>query len=356
MSEPKKIPLQKFDYQLPENLIGQTPIKPRDSARLLILDKYSGQISHKIFYNIIDYLNHGDVLVLNNSKVIPARLIGQKITGGKIEIFLLKKLLPLSEGEKPRSGRGGGSTWQVLIGGKIHPGQKVIFPDNIYARVIKKYDDKSWLVKFNCQDKKLFSIGQVPLPPYIKKKSQMEDYQTVYAKTTGSVAAPTAGLHFTKKLINQLKKKGVKIEYITLHVGLGTFMPVKSKYIQDHKIHSELVILSPKTAKNINQAKKSGRKIVAVGTTSARALEAFTIKAGSVSTLKPQSKWVDIFIYPGYQFKMIDGLITNFHLPKSTLLMLVSALAGEKLIKKAYQIAIQKKYKFFSFGDAMFIK
>ena len=245
------------------------------------------------------------------------------------------------------------NTWQVLVGGKVNPGQEIILPKNIRAKIIKKYDDKSWLVKFNCQDKKLFSIGQVPLPPYIKKKAKMADYQTIYAQPLGSVAAPTAGLHFTKKLINQLKKKGVKIEYITLHVGLGTFMPVKAKYIQDHKIHSELAILNNKTANTINKSKKSGHKIIAVGTTSLRTLEAL---ADNNERLQPQSKWVDIFIYPSYRFKIVNSLITNFHLPKSTLLMLVSALAGEKLIKKAYQIAIKKRYKFFSFGDAMFIK
>lgn len=345
MKKLKKIPLKKFDYELPKNLIGQKPIKPRDSARLLILDKKSGKIEHKKFFNFVDYLNAGDVLVLNSSKVIPARLIGRKTTvlanqlGGQIEIFLLHKY--------------NANYWQALIGGKIKIGQEILFSKNIKAKIIKKHDDKSWLVKFNASDKKIFSIGQVPLPPYIKEKSKMDDYQTVYAQSPGSVAAPTAGLHFTKKLLNHLNKKGVKIEYITLHVGLGTFMPVKSEYIQDHKMHSEFTILNKKTAEIINQAKKSGHKIIAVGTTSLRALEACTDNRGFI---KPQSGWVNIFIYPGYKFKIIDSLITNFHLPKSTLLILVSALADEKFIKKSYQEAIKKKYKFFSFGDAMFIK
>lgn len=339
MKELKKIPLNNFDYKLPENLISQKPIKPRDSARLLILDKKTKQLEHKIFRDIIDYIKPGDVLVLNNSKVIPARLIGYKETGGKIEIFLLKKHNT--------------NYWQVLIGGKVNINQEIIFSKNIKSKIINKYDDKSWLVKFNCPDKKLFSIGQVPLPPYIKQKAKIDDYQTIFAKSAGSVAAPTAGLHFTKKLLTKLKNKGIKIEYITLHVGLGTFLPVKSQYIEDHKIHTEFAILSEKTAKTINNAKKSGHKIIAVGTTSLRTLEAFTNHQGVISA---QEKWVDIYIYPGYKFKIIDSLITNFHLPKSTLLILVSTLAGEKLIKKAYSEAIKQKYKFFSFGDAMLIK
>lgn len=339
MRKPKKTSLTEFDYKLPNNLISQKPIKPRDHARLLILDKKTGSITHKIFYNIIDYFNPGDVLVLNNSKVIPARLIGKKDTGGKIEIFLLNKY--------------NAKYWQVLIGGKIEPGKKIFLQSNIIAEIIKKHDSQSWLVKFNGSDKKILSIGEVPLPPYIKSQSKLEDYQTVYAKNSGSVAAPTAGLHFTKKLIQQIEKKGIKIEYITLHVGMGTFMPVKTDYIEDHQIHSEFAIINKKTANTINDAKKSGNKIIAVGTTSTRTLEAFTNKRG---LLQSNSDWIDIFIYPGYQFKIVDMLVTNFHLPKSTLLMLISALAGQKNIKNAYQKAITKKYKFFSFGDAMLIK
>jgi len=375
MKKLNKTLLQKFDYKLPKDLIAQVPTKPRDAARLLILDKKTNHIDHKYFFDLGDYLNPGDVLVLNNSKVIPARLLGYKSTGGKIEIFLLNKKFP-SLPSLPAGRQGGGQVdvadnfgqplfnlplergennniWQVLIKGKVKINQEIIFSQNIKATIIKKHDDQSWLVKFNSSDKKIFSIGHTPLPPYIKKSAKMSDYQTIYAQSFGSVAAPTAGLHFTKKLLKELKKKGVKIEYITLHVGLGTFLPVKTKYIEDHKIHSELAILNPQTAKIINQAKQSGHQIIAVGTTSARTLEAFS---NHQKLLKPQSKWVNIFIYPGYKFKIIDGLITNFHLPKSTLLMLVSALAGEKNIKKAYQIAIAQKYKFFSFGDAMLIK
>jgi len=398
MKKLKKIPLSRFDYNLPSELISQEPIKPRDHARLLILDKKSGKLEHKKFYDIIDYLSPGDVLVLNNSKVIPARLLGKKETGGKVEVFLLQKQSP--------------KHWQCLIGGKIKPGQKVLFKNNIIATPssvipdvaerrsgiqdviatpIKKLDEQSWLVKFNCSDKKIFSVGETPLPPYIKKKSKDDDYQTVYAKPSGSVAAPTAGLHFTKKLIEKLKKKGIKIEYITLHVGLGTFAPVKSDYIEDHKIHSELAILDKSTASRLNKAKQKGSKIFAVGTTSVRTLEAFTchprLDLGSKASSKipssqgginpplpkgrlegfaedypnspqliPQTAWVDIFIYPGYSYKFVDGIITNFHLPKSTLLMLISAFASEAQIKSAYQEAIKQKYKFFSFGDAMLIK
>lgn len=339
MSELKKIPLKEFDYHLPKNLIGQKPIKPRDAARLLILDKKSGRMEHKKFYNLFDYLQAGDVLVLNNSRVIPARLLGYKKTGGKIEIFLLSKQR--------------GKYWQVLVRGQVKINQEILFSKNIKAKIIKKNNDQLYLVEFTASDKKILSIGQTPLPPYIKKTAELADYQTVYAQISGSVAAPTAGLHFTKKLLQRLKKKGIIIEYITLHVGLGTFQPVKSQYIQDHKIHSEWAKIDKKTAQSINQAKQAGHKIIAVGTTSLRTLEAFSDNRGG---LKQQNKWVDIFIYPGYKFKFTDGLITNFHLPKSTLLLLVSALAGKKIIQKAYQTAIAKKYKFFSFGDAMFIK
>ena len=367
MSAPKKITLSRFDYYLPKNLIGQKPIKPRDSARLLILNKKNGKIEHKKFYNIVDYLKPGDVLVLNDSQVIPARLIGQKETGGKIEIFLLnKKFHSLLRGRGevadnfgqplfnlPLEREENNNVWRALIGGHVKINQAIFFPKNIKAKIIKKYNEQSWLVEFNASDKKLLSIGQTPLPPYIKKMARLADYQTVYAKSAGSVAAPTAGLHFTKQLINRLKKKGVIIEYLTLHIGLGTFQPVKSQYIQDHKIHSEWASLNKKTADNLNHAKKSGRQIVAVGTTTLRTLEAFADNHGE---LNPQSGWLNIFIYPGYKFRLVNKLITNFHLPKSTLLILVSAMASEKFITKAYQAAIDKKYKFFSFGDAMFIR
>jgi len=366
MNELKKnlIPTERFDYNLPPELISQKPTKPRDQARLLILDHKSKKIQHKKFYNIVDYFNPGDVLVLNDSKVIPARLIGHKETDGEIEVFLLRKIKS--------------QTWQVLIRGRIKEDQKIsFFPPHpcikkvaewrskkIFATIVKKTDNEN-IVKFNCSDKQLFLIGETPTPPYIKKKAKLADYQTIYAKTAGSVAAPTAGLHFTKSLLAKLKKKGVKIEYITLHVGLGTFSPVKSQYIQDHQIHSECASINKSTADRLNQAKRQGHKIIACGTTTVRALEAFTKKSPSLSRnglgevccyhLVPDNKLVNIFIYPGYKFKFIDSMITNFHLPKSSLIMLVSALAGEKLIKTAYQKAIAKKYQFYSFGDAMLI-
>lgn len=339
----KNLTLDKFNYHLPQELISQKPIKPRDHARLLILDKNTGATQHKKFYQIGDYLNPGDVIVLNNSKVIPARLLGKKSTGGKVEIFLLKKQT------RPKQ-----NIWQCLIKGKIKPDQKIIFKKDITAQVINQKNDINRLatVKFNCSDKKLFSIGHTPTPPYIKTKAKLTDYQTVYAKTPGSVAAPTAGLHFTKKLISQLKKKGIKFEFITLHVGLGTFAPVKAKNVQFHQISAEFCMISPSTARRLNSAKEAGHKIIACGTTSVRTLESFTKNKKII----PQENWTNIFIYPGYKFKFVDAIITNFHLPKSTLLMLVSAFTSTNLIKKTYATAIDKKYRFYSFGDAMLIK
>jgi len=328
-----------FDYQLPKSLIAQKPQRPRDQSRLLILDKHTNQPEHKKFFNIIDYLNPGDVLVLNNSKVIPARLIGQTESGGKREIFLLHK--------------DSAKIWQCLVRGKIKATQKIFLPKDIVAEVVRKNNSQSWLIKFNTSDKKIFAIGQTPTPPYIKPTSKMADYQTVYAKTPGSVAAPTAGLHFTPRLLAQLKKKGIKIKYITLHVGLGTFLPVKSKKVEDHQIHHEFATIDTKTATELNKAKKNKMRIVAVGTTTIRTLEAFSNSRGVIKT---RSQWTNIFVYPGYKFKFVDALITNFHLPKSTLLMLVSAFANTRLIKKTYQLAIAKKYRFYSFGDAMLIK
>ena len=370
-----------FDYNLPKTLISQKPIKPRDQARLLILDRKTKTLSHKKFYNLIDFLEKGDALVLNNSKVIPARLIGRKKTGGKMEIFLLNKISPCLRGsrsdgqeraereslnatlgafgaaqERGRKAEGVGENWSVLIKGKIKAGQKIILPKKIIATIISQEKiaaQTTWTVKFNCNNKKLFSIGQTPTPPYIKQKSNLMDYQTVYAKTDGSVAAPTAGLHFTKNRLNKLKNKGVKIEYITLHVGLGTFAPVKTERIENHKMPGELAVLDKITADRLNKIKKMGHKIIACGTTTVRTLEAFADKDGK---LIPQKKWVDIFIYPGYKFKFVEAIITNFHLPKSTLLMLISAFANQKTIMKAYQEAVNKKYKFYSFGDAMLIK
>jgi len=331
--------VKEFDYYLPKNLIAQEPSKPRDHARLLILNRKDKTILHKKFYELTDHLKSGDVLVLNNSKVIPARLIGKKESGGKIEVFLLQK---------------DGKVWQALIRGKIQVDQKIVFNKNIIGRVIRKDSEDNniptYQIKFNSSDKKIFSIGQTPTPPYITKAGE---YQTVYAKPEGSVAAPTAGLHFTNRLLSKLKKRGVKIEYITLHVGMGTFAPVKVNKIENHKIHSELAIIDSATAQRLGRAKKNNKRIVAVGTTTVRTLEAFVTSNGKI---KAQKKWVDIFIYPGYKFKFVDAIITNFHLPKSTLLMLVSAFATKSLTKKAYREAIVKKYKFYSFGDGMFIE
>ncbi|MEK7652961.1 MAG: tRNA preQ1(34) S-adenosylmethionine ribosyltransferase-isomerase QueA [Patescibacteria group bacterium] len=421
----KKIRASEFDYYLPEKLIAQKPTKPRDKARLLILErntitsppfskgeikrgsnKTNFRITHQHFYDLEKILNAGDVLVLNNSKVIPARLVGKKKTGGKIEIFLLCHP-DRARGEwrdpfgvkqrrdsstRPdvclaaKSGLGrNDNVWQCLIGGKAKVGDKIYLGKNKFplltkegvrgrfiATIIKKLDEQSWLVAFNVSDKELFSIGETPTPPYIKKSAKLSDYQTIYAKFAGSVAAPTAGLHFTKSLLNKLKKKGVQVECVTLHVGLGTFSPVKSEYIQDHKMHAELATIDKYTANKLNRAKQEGRRIVAVGTTSVRTLEAFSVETHCHASprnnadknlemhinasLQPGSRWINIFIYPGYEFKFVDAIITNFHLPKSTLLMLISAFAGQKNIKRAYAEAIKKKYKFYSFGDAMMIK
>lgn len=333
--------LSSYDYQLPKNLIAQKPTSPRDHARLLQLDKISGQLSHQHFFDLPQLLQSGDVLVFNNSKVIPARLQGKKETGGAVEIFLLAKIK-----------RSQINSWQCLIGGKVKPGQIIILNKKIQAQAIDKLDEKTWAVEFNATDAEIFKLGETPLPPYIKTKSKLIDYQTVFAKELGSVAAPTAGLHFTKKLLRQLKRRGVQIEFVTLHVGLGTFLSVETEDILKHQMHSELAEIDSATAKRLNEAKKKGQRIIAVGTTAARTLESFAV---ATLKLKAQRRSTDIFIYPSYQFKFVDGLITNFHLPKSTLLMLVSALAGKANIDRAYQVAIQKKYKFFSFGDGMLI-
>jgi len=338
-----------FNFNLPKNLIAQSPAKPRDHARLLILDKKSGDTEHRKFYDIVDYLEKNDTLVLNNSKVIPARLHGTKKSGGKVEVFLLTK--------KSRQ------TWEVLVKGKIKDGQKIILAKGVKTIIYEiasspskapRNDSLTRIAKFNCSDKKLFSIGETPLPPYIKsarpKRGVMAEYQTTYATKEGSVAAPTAGLHFTKPLLDKIKKKGINIVHITLHVGMGTFMPVKTKKVEEHQIHSELAIIDKKTASQINKTK--GR-VIAVGTTSIRTLEAFADRKGLI---KPDKKLVDIFIYPGYKYKIVNAIITNFHLPESSLIMMISAFAGNKAILETYQEAIDKKYKFYSFGDGMLIK
>ena len=347
--------LKDFAYHLPKNLIAQNPIRPRDQSRLLILDKTSGKIRHRRFYEIVNYLKAGDVLVLNNAKVMPARLIGRRAeTGGKMEVFLLRKQSP-----QPPFIKGGEEIWQCLIGGKRRKENlKINFSNGLRAEIVKNNLDGTWLAKFNKKGegfmKLVEKIGRTPLPPYVKRDSTLKlqndknNYQTVYAdeNKSGSVAAPTAGFHFTKKLLNRLEKKGVQIEYVTLRVGLGTFAPVKVDDITKHKMPAEWVEVGKKTLANIIKAKGEGRKIIAVGTTSARALESLADKF---------SFWTDIFIYPGHKFKMVDAMITNFHLPKSTLLMLVSAFAGRNKIFKAYRAAIRKKYRFYSFGDAMLI-
>jgi len=346
--------LKDFDYYLPKELIAQEPIKPRDHARLLCLSKTDGAISHRRFDDLLEILGKDDVLVINDSKVFPARLFGYKEkTGGQIEIFLHKHKQ--------------GSTWECLIGGKVKPGLKIILAAGLQATPLNDQGDGTWLVSFNYEEKNFWSIleriGRMPLPPYITpSKSQHLDrvrYQTVYAedKNTGSVAAPTAGLHFTKRLITQLLKKGVKIIPVTLHVGLGTFAAVKEDNIIEHKMHSELAVINKKSAQLLKRAKNDHKRIVAVGTTSCRVLEAYgqAIKQGKLSLGEAYHEWTEIFIYPGYKFALLDSLITNFHLPKSSLLMLVSALAGQEEIKEAYRAATAAKYRFYSYGDAMFI-
>ncbi len=345
--------VKEFDYNLPIELIAQNQVKPRDHSRLLLLNKKTGEIKHKHFYDIADCLAKGDLLVLNNSKVFPARLIGQKKeTGGAIEIFLHQKKTT--------------DAWQCLLRGRIKEGLVVVFKNKLQAEVIKNNNDGTWLVKFNFTGQKFWrainEIGEVPLPPYIKREKQRtadkNNYQTIFAddKKLGSVAAPTAGLHFTAALLKKIKAKGVKVVYVTLHVGLGTFAPMKVEDIKDHKMHSESAEISAATIKAVLTAKKNSQRVIPVGTTSCRTLESVDWdKIKTAKDIKGQSFWTDIFIYPGYNFKAVNALITNFHLPKSTLLMLVSALAGQDKIKKAYRAAIKQKYRFFSYGDSMFI-
>lgn len=324
--------LSDFDYNLPPELIAQHPVRPRDHSRLMVVQPKTDVIVHRYFFDIVDYFSVGDVLILNDSKVIPARLEGVKPTGGKVEIFLLREL-QLNE-------------WECLIGAnRIAPGNTVILSADFKATVLVPLTDTTWRVKFNKDN--ITSIGVVPLPPYITEKNDMVDYQTVFAKNEGSVAAPTAGLHFTNELLRELKQRGVIITKVTLHVGLGTFLPVKSENLREHIMHKEYAELSTDTATIIQSAQQRGNKIVAVGTTAARTLEGFHGQA--------KSDWINIFITPGYSFTTVNSLITNFHLPKSTLLMLVSAFAGKDIIDRAYKIAVDERYRFFSFGDAMFI-
>ena len=338
--------LSEFNYYLPEELIAQTPIAKRDESRLMILDKNTGKIENKVFKNIIDYLEPGDCLVRNNTKVIPARLYGKKETGAKVEFVLLKNIE--------------NDVWEAMVrpGNKLHTGAKVVFGDGILrAEILETLQDGTRKVKFEYDgifNEILDKIGLMPLPPYIHESLKDNDrYQTVYAKFDGSAAAPTAGLHFTEELLKKIEDKGISIANVTLHVGIGTFRPVKEKNIEEHHMHTEHYYIKQEDAEKINNAKKSGHRVIAVGTTSCRTIETVADENGFVKACEGDT---GIYIYPGYKFKCLDALITNFHLPESTLLMLVSALAGRENVLNAYNEAVKERYKFFSFGDAMFIK
>jgi S-adenosylmethionine:tRNA ribosyltransferase-isomerase len=343
----EKTKLSDYFYELPEELIAQDPLSKRDESRLLVLNRKTGEVQHKFFKNIIEFLKPNDCLVINNTRVIPARLLGKKEkTEGKIEIFLLNNL--------------GNDIWETLAkpGKKAIPGSRFVFGDKeqLIAEVVEVKEDGNRIVKFFYEgvfQSVLDEVGTVPLPPYIHKKLEDgERYQTVYSKIKGSSAAPTAGLHFTKELLGEIKEKGISVAELTLHVGLGTFRPVKEENILDHKMHSEWYKIDQDACDKINNARKNGGRVIAVGTTSCRVLESVAEKGKDIC---PKEGNTDIFIYPGYEFKILDGLITNFHLPESTLIMLVSAFAGYENTMNAYKIAVNEKYRFFSFGDAMFI-
>lgn len=334
-----------FWYDLPEELIAQTPLEQRDTSRLLVLNKDTGAVKHQHFYDIIDYLQPGDCLVMNDSRVLPARLLGHRPTGGAVEVLLLRDL--------------GNKKWECLCkpGRKMQVGHEVIFGDGeLTATVVEVQETGNRVVEFHYEGiflEVLERLGKMPLPPYIKAELQdQERYQTVYSRQVGSAAAPTAGLHFTNELLEQIRNKGIKTAFVTLHVGLGTFRPVKAEDISKHHMHSELCMISSETAAVLNETKANGGRIICVGTTSCRTLESLVNEDGS---FEAKSKWTEIFIYPGYQFKAMEGLITNFHLPESTLVMLVSAFAGRETVLGAYEEAVREKYRFFSFGDAMFI-
>ena len=334
-----------FYYDLPEELIAQTPLEKRDTSRLLALDRRTGAISHEHFYDILDHLNPGDCLVMNDSRVLPARLLGHRPTGGAVEVLLLRDL--------------GDKKWECLCkpGRKMQVGNEVIFGDGeLTATVVEVQETGNRVVEFHYEGiflEVLERLGKMPLPPYIKAElADQERYQTVYSREVGSAAAPTAGLHWTKELLEKAREKGVKTAFVTLHVGLGTFRPVKAEEITDHHMHAELCMISAETAEILNQTKAEGGRIICVGTTSCRTLESLVNEDGS---FEAKSKWTEIFIYPGYQFKAMQGLITNFHLPESTLVMLVSAFAGRENVLHAYEEAVKERYRFFSFGDAMFI-
>ena len=334
-----------FDFQLPEELIAQTPLERRDASRLLTLDRESGAVGHHHFYDLPRFLRPGDCLVLNDSRVLPARLIGHRPTGGACEVLLLVDK--------------GGDLWECLVrpGRKLKPGAQVIFGDGqLTATVEEELNDGKRTVRFHYQGiflEILEQLGRMPLPPYIKAELQdRERYQTVYSKVSGSAAAPTAGLHFTRELLREIQAMGVSVGYVTLHVGLGTFRPVKEEEIEGHDMHSEYCVIPQETAELINRTKAAGGRVICVGTTSCRTIESWADESGR---MEMKAGWTNIFIYPGYRFKVMDALITNFHLPESTLIMLVSALAGREHVLAAYEEAVRKRYRFFSFGDAMFI-
>lgn len=336
-----------FYYDLPEELIAQTPLEPRNSSRLMVIDRQTGEISHDRFYNLCDYLKKGDALIVNDSRVLPARIYGERESNGSFIEFLL-----LEQKEQ--------NVWEILCrpGKKAKIGTRFVFGGGkLSAEILDVLEDGNRIAKFFCEGSLytvLDEIGQTPLPPYITKKLEdKERYQTVYSRETGSAAAPTAGLHFTLEQMDDLRARGINIAYVTLHVGLGTFRPVKEENVADHKMHSEFYVLPPETAEIINKTKAEGGRVIAVGTTSCRTLESVYKKLGKIA---PDEGLTDIFIYPGYKFGAIDGLITNFHLPESTLIMLVSAFAGYENTMRAYKTAVEEKYRFFSFGDAMLIR
>ncbi|MBU1177901.1 tRNA preQ1(34) S-adenosylmethionine ribosyltransferase-isomerase QueA [Patescibacteria group bacterium] len=369
--------LSEFDYYLPRELIAQQPATPRDNSRLFVIRREAGWFEHRRFHDLGEYLQAGDVMVLNNSRVIPARLIGRRETGRLVR-SVRSSQLDQNTADKPREAGGkvevfllqeiGDGAWEALLNRKVIVGEQIIIADGFSAEVVKlPTEGQKWLVKLDCGgrgfDELLEQYGQTPLPPYISPEDPstdsgqekiQEQYQTIYADPgkKGSVAAPTAGLHFTESLLEKLQRKGVQLEYITLHVGLGTFEPVRSENIKEHQMHAEYVEVERETVARLQKAKQEGRRIIAVGTTSVRTLEFLARQEDQDAEFRD---WVNLFIYPGYEFKMIDSIITNFHLPKSTLLMLVSAFAGQELIKKAYQEAIVQKYRFYSFGDGMLI-
>ena len=335
-----------FFFELPEELIAQTPLQRRDASRMLVLNKQTGEIEHRHFYELPDFLNPGDCLVLNDSRVLPARLLGNRLTGGSVEVVLLRDL--------------GDGKWECLTrpGRKTRPGTELTFGNGaLNATVVDALEDGNKVLQFHYDGiflEILEKLGKMPLPPYIKEELQdRERYQTVYSRELGSAAAPTAGLHFTPDLLEKIRVKGIQVCYVTLHVGLGTFRPVKEDNILDHVMHSEYCEIPEETARIINETHVKGGRVIAVGTTSCRTLERFTDSDG---TVRADAGWTDIFIYPGYSFKCIDALVTNFHLPESTLIMLVSALAGREKILHAYEVAVQERYRFFSFGDSMLIK